>query len=172
MRRLNTYSANNESILKRPRLHDGFRIFRKPGIFLTRIGPPSTRNIESAHLSLSYIIPEIFFFLEFYSSKRILENLGNFRGKIDKFENFRAIWLFTRHFVNISRQNVDETTGYFGIQLGQKPGPVLKEQLQIQNSGQHPSVFTVCWSLFPVLLLALKSKFRLLPQQEDILEVS
>ena len=58
---------------------------------------------------LSYIIPERIFFLEFYSSKRILENLGNFRGKIDKFENFRAIWAFTWHFGNISRLNVDKT---------------------------------------------------------------
>ena len=39
----------------------------------------------------------------------MLENLGNFRGKIDKFENFRAIWAFTWHFGNISRLNVDKT---------------------------------------------------------------
>ena len=50
--------------------------------FFTRIGPPSTRKVESAHLRLSYILPE------FYSSKRILENCGNLREKIDKFENF------------------------------------------------------------------------------------
>ena len=47
----------------------------------------SKQRIEMSRLS--YIIPELDW--EFETSKRILENLGNFRKTIDKFENFRAI---------------------------------------------------------------------------------
>ena len=39
----------------------------------------------------------------FKTSKRIWENLGNVRKKKDKFENFRAIWIFTWPFANISK---------------------------------------------------------------------
>ena len=87
------YSGNREFFLKTN---------RSPVHTKHRIRPPEALAHNSGKNCL-------FFFLEFYSSKRILENLGNFRGKIDKFENFRAIWAFTWHFGNISRLNVDKT---------------------------------------------------------------
>ena len=59
----------------------------------------SKQRIEMSRLS--YIIPELDW--EFETSKRILENLGNFRKTIDKFENFRAIWTFTWHVGDISQ---------------------------------------------------------------------
>ena len=57
------------------------------GSFPQRQENCSKQRIEMSRLS--YIIPELDW--EFETSKRILENLGNFRKTIDKFENFRAI---------------------------------------------------------------------------------
>ena len=58
----------------------------------------SGETIICGQIRLSYIIPV--FVGNFRRSRRILENS---RETNDKFENFRAIWTFTRHFSNISR---------------------------------------------------------------------